>query len=216
MCKLLKKSYMLSNSQSTNKSYSNLRFASAGPTSTLMTIANEKTNMRSSRLKPGNVLPVVVELTRWQHFTALEKFGFGLGYFGLVIDGLGLVDGLVVDIVVVVVVGSGKGGRGGVGLEPVGAGLLRAWWAFSNDGFGLGDHSYIIKHLFDKPQHFHNFFKAIYSFLFRQNVMLKKKWFCFGEHSHMTSDIFGSFLTYLPTLIRYRQIWLDLPTYTYI
>ena len=53
--------------ESTNKfkkSYSNLRFASAGPTSTLMTIANEKTNMRSSRLKPGNVLPAVVELTR--------------------------------------------------------------------------------------------------------------------------------------------------------
>ena len=109
------------------KSYSNLRFASAGPTSTLMTIANEKTNMRSSRLKPGNVLPAVVELTRRQHLTALEQFGFGLGYFGLVIDGLGLVDGLVVDIVVVLVVGSGKGGRGGVGLEPVGAGLLRAW-----------------------------------------------------------------------------------------
>ena len=98
------------------KSYSNLRFASAGPTSTLMTIANEKTNMRSSRLKPGNVLPAVVELTRRQHLTALEQFGFGLGYFGLVIDGL--VDGLVVDIVVVLVVGSGKGGRGG---------LLRAW-----------------------------------------------------------------------------------------
>jgi hypothetical protein len=92
-----------------------------------MTIANEKTNMRSSRLKPGNVLPAVVELTRRQHLTALEQFGFGLGYFGLVIDGLGLVDGLVVDIVVVLVVGSGKGGRGGVGLEPVGAGLLRAW-----------------------------------------------------------------------------------------
>jgi hypothetical protein len=44
-----------------------------------------------------------------------------------VFDGLGLVDGLVVDKVVVRVVGSGKGGRGGVGLEPVGAGLLRAW-----------------------------------------------------------------------------------------
>ena len=29
----------------------------------------------------------------------------------------------------------------------------------------------------------------------------------------MTSDVFGSFLTYLPTLIRYRQMWLDLPTY---
>ena len=28
----------------------------------------------------------------------------------------------------------------------------------------------------------------------------------------MTSDVFGSFLTYLPTLIRYRQMWLDLPT----
>ena len=25
------------------------------------------------------------------------------------------------------------------------------------------------------------------------------------EHSHMTSDVFGSFLTYLPTLIRYRH-----------
>ena len=33
------------------------------------------------------------------------------------------------------------------------------------------------------------------------------------EHSYMTSDVFGSFLTYLPTLIRYRQMWLDLPTY---
>ena len=33
------------------------------------------------------------------------------------------------------------------------------------------------------------------------------------EHSHMTSDVFGSFLTYLPTLIRYHQMWLDLPTY---
>ena len=33
------------------------------------------------------------------------------------------------------------------------------------------------------------------------------------EHSHMTSDVFGSFLTYLPTLIRYRQMWLDLPTH---
>ena len=160
-----------------------------------MTIANEKTNMRSSRLKPGNVLPAVVELTRWQHLTALEQFGFGLGYFGLVIDGLGLVDGLFVDIVVVVVVGSGKGG---VGLEPVGAGLLRAWWAFSNDGFGLGDHSYIIKHLFDKLQHFHNFFKAIYSFLFRQNVMLKEMILFWGA---FTYDV------------RYFWVIFDLPTY---
>ena len=29
----------------------------------------------------------------------------------------------------------------------------------------------------------------------------------------MTSDVFGQFLTYLPTLIRYHQMWLDLPTY---
>ena len=28
----------------------------------------------------------------------------------------------------------------------------------------------------------------------------------------MKSDVFGSFLTYLPTLIRYCQMWLDLPT----
>ena len=33
------------------------------------------------------------------------------------------------------------------------------------------------------------------------------------EHSYMTSDVFGSFLTYLPTQIRYHQMWLDLPTY---
>ena len=36
---------------------------------------------------------------------------------------------------------------------------------------------------------------------------------CFREHSHMTSDVFGSFLTYLPTLIRYHQMWPDLPAY---
>ena len=33
------------------------------------------------------------------------------------------------------------------------------------------------------------------------------------EHSHMTSDVFGSFLTYLHTRIRYHQMWLDLPKY---
>ena len=44
--------------------------------------------------------------------------------------------------------------------------------------------------------------------------------FCYGywmirirEHSHMTSDVFGSFLTYLPTLIRYHHMWIDLPKY---
>ena len=36
------------------------------------------------------------------------------------------------------------------------------------------------------------------------------------EHSHMTSDVLGPFLTYLPTLIRYHQMWLDLPTYSKI
>ena len=39
------------------------------------------------------------------------------------------------------------------------------------------------------------------------------KWYFVREHSYMMSDIFGSFLTYLPTLIRYHQMWLDLPTY---
>ena len=38
-------------------------------------------------------------------------------------------------------------------------------------------------------------------------------WAIIIEHSHITSDVFGSFLTNLPTLIRYRQMWLDLPTY---
>ena len=33
------------------------------------------------------------------------------------------------------------------------------------------------------------------------------------EHPHMTSDDFGSFLTYLPTQIRYHQILIDLPSY---
>ena len=32
-------------------------------------------------------------------------------------------------------------------------------------------------------------------------------------HPHMASDDFGSFLTYLPSLIRYHQMGADLPTY---
>ena len=37
--------------------------------------------------------------------------------------------------------------------------------------------------------------------------------FLLRGHPHMASDDFGSFLTYLPTLIRYHQMEADLPTY---
>ena len=50
--------------------------------------------------------------------------------------------------------------------------------------------------------------------MFGQHLKLSpKRVIPFRGHPHMASDDFGSFLTYLPTLIRYHQMEADLPTY---